>query len=44
MIKVKEELRDRQSARLLAKTGCRDQHFHATQILESDTAEQLELK
>lgn len=44
MIKVKEELRDRQSARLLAKTGCRDKHFHATQILESDTAEQLELK
>ena len=44
MIKVKEELRDKQSTRLLAKIGCRDKHFHATQILESDTTEQLELK
>lgn len=44
MVKVKEELRDKQSTRLLAKIGCRDKHFHATQIFESDTTEQLELK
>ena len=43
MIKVKEELRDKQSTSLLAKIGCGDKHFHATQILELDTTEQLEL-